>query len=76
MEISPKVLGFIRSILGIAIWGAAMSVLTFFSDATHLNGFVDGSLATLIAGVAGALEHSMAANGQGAIFGAIPQRIP
>ncbi len=52
-----------------------MAVLSYLSDATHLNGFVDGSLATLIAGVVGLLEHQMEVNGQGALFGAaIPRK--
>ncbi len=70
-SISPGVLGFARTVLSVALWSAAMAVLSYLSDATHLNGLVNGSLAILIAGGAGVIEHQMETKGSGALFGAV-----
>lgn len=71
---SQKLLGFLRSVVAVVIWSAAMAVLSYLSDATHFNGIVDGSLATVIAGLAGLVEHQMESNGSGALFGAVAPR--
>ena len=64
---SPAVLGFFRAILVAVI----MAVVTFLANAANLNGVVSGGLATLIAAVALAIEHSMASGTTTALFGTV-----
>lgn len=74
-NISPAVLGVLRSAASVAIFGASLAILSFFADATHLNGVVNDSLAALIAAIASGIEHNMESKGSGALFGAvIPRR--
>lgn len=74
MNISPKVLGFLRAVVSVAVWSAAVSVLSFFSDATHFNGLLNDSLAALVAGLASMLEHQLEAKNGNALFGAVRSR--
>ncbi len=67
MNISPAVLGFLRTLLTVAI----IAILSYIGDASHLNGLVSGTLATLIAAIAMGLEHSIEANTGKALFGAV-----
>lgn len=64
---SPAILGFVRGLGTIIL----MSVLTYVGDASHLNGLVSAAGASIIAGLALALEHAIQ-NGTGnALFGAV-----
>lgn len=74
VTLSPKVLGFVRSVVYVAITGAAMYLLHFVSDPANLNGLLNPSLAVLIAGLAGTVEHQMESNGSGALFGVAAPR--
>jgi hypothetical protein len=67
MNISPAVLGFLRTLLTVAI----ISVLSYLGDAAHLNGVVSASVATLIAALAMGAEHAIEANTGKALFGAV-----
>jgi hypothetical protein len=67
---SPAVIGFLRAITVAII----MAVVSFLANAANLNGVVSGGLATLIAAVALAVEHSMAAGTTTALFGAVSTR--
>lgn len=67
---TPAQLGFVRGVGSIILMG----VLTYLADASHLNGLVSVSVATIIAGLAAALESSLS-NGTGtALFGAVNKK--
>lgn len=70
----PSIIGAVRAALSLAVWAALFAVLTYFSDATHLNGFVNESLAAIIAASIGALEHSLESKRGIALFGAVRTR--
>lgn len=74
MEISQKLLGFLRTLASVAVWGAILAVLSYFSDATHLALWMNQGLATVIAGYIGALEHKYEAEDKGSLFGAVKVR--
>lgn len=67
---NPALLGFCRAI-GVVVLS---SVLAYIGDAAHLNGIVDGVLATIISGAALALEHSIEQSSGNALFGAVKTR--
>ncbi len=71
---SSKLLGFLRGVVYSVVWSASLALLTYLSDATHFNGLIDGTLATVIAGLAGLVEHQIEANGSGALYGAVIPR--
>ncbi len=64
---SQALLGFCRALLVAVI----MAVVSFLANSANLSGVVSGGLATLIAAVALAIEHSMATGTQTALFGAV-----
>lgn len=68
---SPKVLGFIKIVLGIALFATLNAILGYFSDAVHLAGYVSPAIATIIAGLAGMIEQDIQSRGGGALFGAV-----
>lgn len=70
MNITPAQLGFIRA-LGVAI---VLFVLSYIGDASHLNGLVSDSVATLIAGLALGVEHYIQAKTGSALFGSATVR--
>ena len=67
---NPAVLGLVRG-LGVVI-GAA--VLSYFADATHLQGIVSPPIAALIASLVLALEQHLEGKGKGSLFGAVKSR--
>ena len=71
---NPKILGAIKVLGGIALWAAVNAVLVYLSDATHLNGYVNTTLALLIAAVAGAIENNIQSKTGNALFGAVSTR--
>lgn len=70
INLNPKVVSFIRSVLSVAVWAAASAVLTYVSNAENLS-FLNGTLALLVAGIAGLIEHQLEKSGKGALFGAV-----
>lgn len=67
MTLTPAQLGLIRG-LGVAI---IMALLTYFGDATHLNGIVGPSIGAVISMMALSLEHYLASGTGTALFGAV-----
>lgn len=67
MTITPAQLGFVRAI-GVAI---LLFVLSYLGDASHLNGVVSDSIATVIAALALAIEHNIESNTGKALFGRV-----
>lgn len=67
---NPATLGFLRAIGTVVL----MSVLTYLGDASHLNGILSATLATVISAFALAIEHSIAATTGTALFGAVTVR--
>lgn len=74
MEISQKLLGFLRTLASVVVWSALMGVLGYFSDSTHLAPWMNTGLATVIAGYIGALEHKYESEDKGSLFGAVRVR--
>jgi hypothetical protein len=68
--ISPAFLGLIRG-LGTAV---LLAGLTYLGDASHLNGVVSVSVATVIAALALSLEHYIEGRTGNALFGAVTSR--
>ena len=66
---SPAVVGFLRGILSVVVF----AVVGYVANATNLSPLVGGSLATVIAGIAVAIEHAMSPSGT-AMFGAVSAR--
>ena len=67
INMSPALLGCLRA-LGVAV---LMTILHFVSDAVHLAPIVGQAVASIIAALALAAEHSIESNGGGALFGAV-----
>lgn len=69
MSLTPAQLGFVRAIGSFLLLG----VLTYIGDASHLNGVVSVSAASLISAAALSLEHYLEAkNAEGkALFGSV-----
>lgn len=65
MSITPAQLGFLRAI-GVAF---VLFLLTYLGDASHLNGILSAGTATVVAGLALALEHYIEDNTGKALFG-------
>ncbi len=68
---SPKLLGLIRYVGAAALWGALHAVFTYLGDAAHLTGIVSPIMTTIVVGIAGLLDHSIEAKGNGALFGSV-----
>lgn len=68
---SPGILGAIRTAGSLAIWAALMAILTYFSDATHLDVFMNEGVAAIVAASIGAFEHSIEGSTGKALFGAV-----
>ncbi len=67
---SPAAIGFLRAV-GVA---ALVAILAYLGDAAHLNGLVSDSVATIVAGLALALEHVIENKTGSALFGAVTSR--
>lgn len=62
-----KLVGLLRTLGVIAL----TSVVAYLGDTSHLTPFVSVSVATIVAGLAGILEHMIEENTGRALFGAV-----